>query len=98
MRKNKKTKWHINIHIKQRVQTKQSIKKLDDNVVGALSQLGWSDDDQDYPKQKINIEKIFIDMEDNGWNLELIELANMLHNKIPHREAVMEQVYKYLCE
>ena len=67
-------------------------------MVGALSQLGWSDDDQDYPKQKINIEKIFIDMEDNGWNLELIELANMLHNKIPHREAVMEQVYKYLCE
>lgn len=47
------------------------------------------------------MEKIFLDFDTdggNGQNIPGIEALFMLHNKIPHREIIMEQVYTYLNE
>ena len=45
------------------------------------------------------MERILIDFDTNGGNggrVELVELIDIMHNKTPHREVVMEQVHMYL--
>ena len=72
-----------------------------DNMVGFLSQIGWSEGSGASPSKKINMYKIFIDVDANGGNggdIPLIELADMLHTKINCRIPVCDQVVKYLAE
>ena len=45
------------------------------------------------------MEKIFIDVDTNGGNGNQIpgfEVLNLLHNKIPHRTDVINQILSYL--
>jgi hypothetical protein len=72
-----------------------------DNMVGFLSQIGWTEGYDIRPAKKINMEKIFLDFDTNGGNgqnMPIVEALNMLHNKIPHRMCVMEKIYEYLNE
>ena len=82
------------------------IKKVGDNTVRLLSQIGWTDDDQETPTKRINMEKIVIDVDTNGGNggeIFIWEMINdfgehILHSKIPHREAVCQKVIEFLGE
>ena len=75
--------------------------KNGDNMVGFMSQIGWSENMGASPTKRIQMYKIFIDVDTNGGNgNEIIglEALNMLHGKIQHRPVVMQQVYQYLQE
>ena len=70
-----------------------------DNMVGFLSQIGWTEGLGEKPAKTIEMEKIFLDFDTNGGNgqnVPGIEALFTLHNKMPHRETIMEQVYTYL--
>ncbi len=72
-----------------------------DNVVGFLSQIGWTENSGESPNKRIQMERIFVDIDSNGGNgvdLQLFEMINHLHGKIPHRKKVMEHIFKYLQE
>ncbi len=80
-----------------------NIKGVGDNMVGFLSQIGWIGDNPDIntPEPRIQMEKIFIDVDTNGGNgngIPGFEVLNLLHNKIPHRDDVTKQILYYLCE
>ena len=77
------------------------VHEVDDNMVGLLSQIGWTEDDSISPNKQVTMEKILIDVDangENGGNIPLLEMLNTLHNKVPHRTCIMEQVNKYLNE
>lgn len=63
-------------------------------MVGFLSQIGWTETIGDSPDKRIQMEKIFIDVDTNGGN----SLLSLLHNKIPHRVCIMKKIYAYLEE
>ncbi len=75
-------------------------------MVGFLSQIGWIGDNNDVntPEPKIQMEKIFIDVDTDGGNgggVFLWEVINELgaeifHNKAPHRQPVCDKVIEYL--
>jgi len=82
---------------------------ISDNMVGFLSQIGWIGDysNVNTPEPKIQMEKIFIDVDSNGGNsftgefgLELLYGfgSEILHNKIPHRKDVCGKIIEYLEE
>lgn len=66
---------------------------MGDNVVGFLSQIGWTDDDDvDTPNKRIDCEGIYLFVDADGGN----SWWSILHNKIPHRNEVMEKIYDIL--
>lgn len=74
---------------------------IGDNMVGLLSQIGWTEDNTSSPRKKIKMERIFIDVDSNGGNggnVPVIEMLNMLHVKIPHRTDIMSRVNSFLNE
>ena len=79
-------------------------KSVGDNMVGFMSQIGWTDNIGNTPNKKIPMEKIFIDVDTNGGNgggVFVWEVANGLgseifHNKAPHRTPVCNKVIEYL--
>ncbi len=86
-----------------------SVTEVGDNVVGFMSQIGWTEDeDAVSPSKKISMEKIFVDVDTNGGNGEetfiyeaILEwfLGNIiLHSKIPHRIPVIEKIIEFLGE
>ena len=75
------------------------LNKAGDNMVGFMSQIGWTENNATYPDKKIAMEKIFVLVDSNGGNgnnIPGIEMLNMLHNKAPNRVCIMRQVYNYL--
>ena len=88
------TEWFKNLSLNA-----INIKKDDDNMVGFLSQIGWTESGQDLPDKKINMDKIFVFVDSDWGNIPGIEMIiDMLHNKAPHKIPIMEKVYKYLIE
>ena len=84
-------------------------KRIGDNMVGLLSQIGWVGDSVDVntPAPRIQMEKIFIDVDTNGgnsldggfvWELLYGFGREILHNKLPHRTIVCNKVIEYLEE
>ena len=63
-------------------------------MVGFMSQIGWTETIGDSPDKRIQMEKIFIDVDTNGGN----RLTSRLHDKMPHRECVIKQTHQYLDE
>ena len=84
------------------------IKNIGDNMVGLLSQIGWTGDNpvSGLSIKRIPMEKIFIDVDTNGGNGDEIFVwevvvagekgANILHSKINHRIPVCNKVIEYL--
>jgi len=66
---------------------------LGDNIVGFLSQIGWTENDGTSPNKTIDFERIFVNVDTNAGNLEMI---SHLHSKMAHRDVVMEKVFEYL--
>lgn len=76
---------------------------IGDNMVGFLSQIGWIGDnpDIDTPQPKIQMEKIYVDVDTNGGNggetfiweaiVESVFGEALLYSKIPHRTPVIEK-------
>lgn len=62
-------------------------------MVGFMSQIGWSENLGSTPNKKIQMEKILVDVDMNGGN----GLISRLHNKIPHRESVIDNIINYLA-
>lgn len=62
-------------------------------MVGFLSQIGWTENDGESPQKQIQMEKILVDVDMNGRN----SLISELHNKIPHRESVIDNIINYLA-
>ena len=81
-------------------------KGLGDNMVGLLSQIGWTENSGSEPNKKIQMERIFIDADTDGrngggvfiWEVAIENGAKILHNKIHHREPVCNKVIEYLEE
>lgn len=79
-------------------------KSVGDNVVGFMSQIGWTENIGNTPNKKIPMEKIFIDVDTNGGNgggVFIWEVVNGLgseifHSKAPHRTPVCDKVIEYL--
>ncbi len=75
-----------------------------DNIVGLLSQIGWTDNSGDAPNKRIQMEKIFIDVDTNGGNgdggfiWEVVDGlgSEIFHSKMPHRIPVISKVIEYL--
>lgn len=83
---------------------KPNPKSIGDNMVGFMSQIGWTEDNSSSPNKKISMEKIFVDVDTNGGNggeLFIWEVVNgsgseIFHNKAPHRTPVCDKVKEYL--
>jgi len=73
-----------------------AIKLVNDNLVGFLSQIGWTADGIFTPSKKIQFEKIFVNIDANGGNS--LSNGNHFHEKMVHRQPVMEKVYEFLSE
>ncbi len=76
-------------------------KSIGDNMVGFLSQIGWTGDNPNVatPQPKIQMERIFIVADTNGGNgdnIPIIEALFLLHNKAPHRIPILQKTYEYL--
>ncbi len=76
-------------------------KGLGDNMVGFLSQIGWTGDNPNIatPQPEIQMKKIFVDADTNGGNgdnITIIEALFLLHNKAPHRIPILQKTYEYL--
>lgn len=70
-------------------------KSVGDNMVGFLSQIGWiGDNNVNTPAPRIQMEKIFVDVDTDGGN----SILSRLHSKIPHRTCIVQKVYSYLNE
>ncbi len=90
--------------------TEPDPKRIGDNMVGFLSQIGWigDNDNVEIPEPKIQMEKIFIDVDTDGGNggetyiweaiAEWLFHNKLLHSKIPHRIKVMEKTIEFLEE
>ena len=83
---------------------KPNPKSIGDNMVGFMSQIGWTEDNSSTPNKKISMKKIFVDVDTNGGNggeLFIWEVVNgfgseIFHNKAPHRTPVCNKVIEYL--
>lgn len=85
-------------------------KDIGDNVVGFLSQIGWTGDnfDVDTPAPLIQMKKIFVDIDTDGGNgdetfawevlKESLFGGVILHSKISHRIPVIEKTIEFLGE
>lgn len=84
-------------------------RNIGDNMVGFFSQIGWIGDHNDVntPQPKIQMEKIFIDVDTDGgnsldggfvWELLYGFGSEIFHNKVPHRIPVCNKVIEYLEE
>ena len=79
-------------------------KSVGDNMVGFMSQIGWTENIGNTPNKKIPMEKIFIDVDTNGGNgggFFVWEVVNgfgseIFHNKAPHRTPICNKVIEYL--
>ena len=89
------------------ITTSMDVKNVGDNMVGFMSQIGWTEDKGAVsPSKKISMEKIFVIVDTNGGNggevfvWEVISNMgkNILHSKIPHRVEVIEKIIEYLGE
>ena len=70
-------------------------KSVGDNMVGFFSQIGWIGDKLNTtPTPRIQIEKIFVDVDTDGGN----SIFSRLHSKIPHRTCILQKVCSYLNE
>ena len=79
-----------------------------DNMVGFMSQIGWKEDGEDSPSKKVRMERIFADVDTSGGNGGEVFIweaigpgqfgNNILHTKMPHREAVFRKIDEYLAE
>jgi hypothetical protein len=70
-------------------------KIVGDNMVGFFSQIGWIGDKLNtIPTPRIQIEKIFVDVDTDGGN----SISSRLHSKIPHRTCILQKVCSYLNE
>ncbi len=77
-----------------------------DNMVGFMSQIGWTEDDAASPTKRIEMEEIFVLVDTNGGNggevfiWEVVVSGNVgkniLHSKTNHREVVCNKVSEYL--
>ncbi len=88
--------------------TKPYPSSIGDNLVGFSSQIGWIGDNNNVntPAPRIQMEKIFVDVDTNGGNGDEIFIweviipgkfgKNILHSKIPHRTPVCNKVIEYL--
>lgn len=87
---------------------KPNPKSIGDNIVGFMSQIGWTEDNSSTPNKKISMEKIFVDVDTNGGNggetfvweaiMEWLFGDALLHSKIPHRTRVVEKTVEFLGE
>ena len=86
---------------------KPNPKSIGDNMVGFLRQIGWVGDNNNIntPEPRIQMEKIFIDVDTNGgnsldggfvWELLYGFGDEILHNKAPHRIPICNKVIEYL--
>lgn len=83
-------------------------KSIGDNMVGFMSQIGWTEDSSSAPNKKISMEKIFVDVDTNGGNggetfvweaiMEWLFGDALLHSKIPHRTPIVEKTIEFLGE
>ena len=79
-------------------------KNVGDNMVGFMSQIGWTENAGNTPNKKIPMEKIFIDVDTNGgngggvflWEVIIGSGSEIFHNKAPHRAEVCNKVKEYL--
>ena len=88
---------------------KPNPESIGDNMVGFLSQIGWiGDNDNVTPEPRIQMHKIFVDVDTNGGNggevfiweaiMEWLFGDALLHSKIPHRRPVIEKIIEFLGE
>ena len=88
---------------------KPNPESIGDNMVGFLSQIGWiGDNDNVTPEPRIQMHKIFVDVDTNGGNggevfiweaiMEWLFGDALLHSKIPHRRPVIETIIEFLGE
>lgn len=81
-------------------------KDVGDNMVGFLSQIGWTGDNPnaDTTITRIAMQKIYVDVDTNGgnggedfiWEVALNSGQNILHSKVNHREPVCDKVIEFL--
>ena len=82
------------------------IEDVGDNMVGFLSQIGWIGDNQNTtPAPRIQMEKIFVDVDTDGGNgggFFIVEIlpdgSNIFHSKVNHRQSVCNKIIEYLEE
>lgn len=84
-----------------------NIKGVGDNMVGFLSQIGWIGDNNNVntPEPKIQMHRIFVDVDTNGGNgggIFVVEIlpdgSNIFHSKVNHRQPVCAKIIEYLEE
>ena len=86
---------------------KPNPESIGDNMVGFLSQIGWIGDNNNVntSEPKIQMERIFIDVDTNGgnsldggfiWELLYGFGSEIFHNKAPHRIPICNKVIEYL--
>ena len=59
-----------------------------------LSQIGGAENTGNYPNKKVSMEKIFVNIDGDGDNSR----SNHFHEKMAHRQVVMNKVNEYLNE
>ena len=72
-----------------------NITGVGDGLVGFLSQIGCTENEDDLSNKRIVFERIFVNIDTNGGNTPLID---HFHGKMPHRECVMDAVIAFLSE
>ena len=91
-------KWHVEMQDVNKealgIVFRMNVKEEGDNVVGLLSQIGWTERGDTEPTKRIQMEKYFVNVDTNGGN----EALDMFHGKMPHRGCVLAKVYDYLQE
>ena len=84
---------------------KPNVESIGDNMVGFLSQIGWTGDNPyvNTSEPRIQMERIFVDVDTNGGNgggdfiIEILpDGSNIFHSKVNHRKPVCDQVIQYL--
>ena len=81
-------------------------KGVGDNMVGFMSQIGWTEENGESPDKRISFEKICVDVDTDGgngggtfiWEVAVGYGAHILHNKVNHRAPVCDKVIEYLEE
>lgn len=93
------------IHATSLSRIKISPREVGDNMVGLLSQIGWIGDKPDgaTPEPRIQMEKIFIDVDTDGGNgggafiwEAVLHSDDLFHCKVNHRQEVCDKVIEYL--
>ena len=84
-------KYHLDVSFEL-----MNIMSVNDNVVGFLSQIGWTMNNSTSPEKRIEFEKVFINIDTDGGNMMLG--GEHLHGKMPHRREVANKIIEYLRE